>query len=105
MPVEFIKGYDIEIEPVISNADIIMIMKGKNRRLKAMIFNYLFGGTSRVKRGLEEAMRDSAVNTLGEAAPEGNPKKHRGGGRSVNKGKGLESFFRLTSASRDRRRR
>lgn len=104
MPVEIISGYDIEIEPVITDEDRKRIKDGKNRKLKAMLWDYDNSGTSRGNNGEKRKFAELATNILEVADPEGNFNKHRGGSEA-NSRPGLRAFFRLTKAGRDRRRR
>lgn len=55
MPVEKIPLYNIEIEPVFTPEILAAIKAGKNRRLKAKVWDYLHRDTSRAKLGKEAA--------------------------------------------------
>lgn len=57
MPVEKIRVFDIDFEPVITPDIIKKIMEGNDRELKAMLFEYLHHGTSRVRSGKEKNRR------------------------------------------------
>ncbi len=92
----------IEFAPVVSDADVERIMAGDDAELKAFVWNLIMHRTSRSKRALDKIFKSMEANTLEGAKPDTSGNKHRGGGRSVNKGAGLRAFFRRPSQSRRR---
>lgn len=97
--------FKIELEVIITDADIKRIMDGNNEKLKADLYRLLHQGTSSRKLGDDARFAEQRVNVLDGAEPLSSPNKHRGGGRRVNHGKGLAAFFRKSRLARQKRGR
>lgn len=97
--------YYIEMEVMVTQADIDRIMGGDDPVLKARLFELLKSRTSSRKLGEDVRLKRLPANTLEGAEPSSNPNKHRGGGGPINRGAGLKAFFRLSPEARQKRGR